>query len=90
MPRTAVSIISIARAVVTGHGRKSPECRSSDSAFLRQDGVSRYLPSNAGHAIFALHRDASTLSPAAGLLVLLGWTILASAVAAYRLARTDA
>ncbi|AHH18670.1 putative ABC transporter, membrane protein [Nocardia nova SH22a] len=55
-----------------------------------QDPVSRYLPSNAGQAMFALHHDTSTLSPAAGLLVLLGWTVLALAAGAYRLARTDA
>ncbi|MEV5646693.1 ABC transporter permease subunit [Nocardia sp. NPDC052254] len=54
-----------------------------------QDHVSRYLPSNAGKAMFALHHDAATLSPAAGLCVFLGWTVLALAVAAYRLARTD-
>lgn len=55
-----------------------------------QNHVSPYLPSNAGQAMFALHHDASTLSPTAGLLVFLGWTVLALGGAAYRLARTDA
>ncbi|MFF3572563.1 ABC transporter permease subunit [Nocardia jiangxiensis] len=55
-----------------------------------QNHVSPYLPSNAGQAMFALHHDASTLSPTAGLLIFLGWTVLALAGAAYRLARTDA
>ncbi len=55
-----------------------------------QNDVGPYLPSNAGQAMFALHHDASSLSPTAGLLVFLGWTVLALAGAAYRLARTDA
>jgi hypothetical protein len=55
-----------------------------------QDNVSRYLPSDAGAAMFTLHHDATTLSPAAGLLVFLGWTALALAGAAWRLVRTDA
>ena len=55
-----------------------------------QNHVSPYLPSNGGQAMFALHHDASTLSPTAGLLVFLGWTVLALGGAAYRLARTDA
>ncbi|MQY16946.1 ABC transporter permease subunit [Nocardia macrotermitis] len=55
-----------------------------------QDHVSQYLPSNAGQAMFALHHDASALSPTAGLLVFVGWTVLALGGAAYRLARTDA
>jgi ABC-type transport system involved in multi-copper enzyme maturation permease subunit len=55
-----------------------------------QNHVSPYLPSNAGQAMFALHHDASTLSPLAGLLVFLGWTVLALGAAAYRLVRTDA
>jgi hypothetical protein len=40
--------------------------------------------------MFALTHDATTLSPAAGLLVFLGWTVLALAGAAYRLVRSDA
>jgi hypothetical protein len=55
-----------------------------------QDNISPYLPSNAGESMFALTHDATTLSPAAGLLVFLGWTVLALAGAAYRLVRSDA
>ncbi|MFF4116236.1 ABC transporter permease [Streptomyces sp. NPDC001714] len=55
-----------------------------------QDDVSKYLPSNAGESMYSLTHDAASLSPTAGLLVLLGWTALALAGAAYRLARTDA
>ncbi|MDF3298852.1 ABC transporter permease [Streptomyces tropicalis] len=54
-----------------------------------QDDISPYLPSNAGQAVFSLTHDATTLSPAAGLLVFLGWTVLALAGAAYRLVRSD-
>ncbi|MET8625125.1 ABC transporter permease [Kitasatospora sp. NPDC004669] len=55
-----------------------------------QDHISPYLPSHAGEAMFALHHDTTTLSPTAGLLVFLGWTVLALAGAAVRLVRTDA
>ncbi|MFF4118235.1 ABC transporter permease [Streptomyces sp. NPDC001714] len=55
-----------------------------------EDDVSRYLPSNAGESLYTLTHDAASLSPGAGLLVLLGWTALALAGAAYRLVRTDA
>ena len=55
-----------------------------------RDNVSEYLPSNAGSSIFALHHQAGTLSAGAGLAVLLGWTMLVLAGAAYRLARRDA
>ncbi|MHC3469480.1 ABC transporter permease [Streptomyces sp. 7R007] len=54
-----------------------------------QDDISPYLPSNAGESMFALTHDSTTLSPAAGLLVFLGWTALALAGAAYRLVRSD-
>nr|WP_155055710.1 ABC transporter permease [Streptomyces blattellae] len=54
-----------------------------------EDEVSKYLPSSAGESMYALTHDAATLSPTAGLLVLLGWTALALAGAAYRLKRTD-
>ncbi|MEU1086600.1 ABC transporter permease [Streptomyces sp. NPDC005892] len=54
-----------------------------------QDGISPYLPSNAGEAVFALSHDSTTLSPGAGLLVFLCWTALALGGAAYRLVRTD-
>jgi ABC-2 type transport system permease protein len=52
--------------------------------------INPYLPSNAGEAIFALHHNAGSLSAGSGLLVLLGWTLLALAGAAYRLVRSDA
>jgi ABC-2 type transport system permease protein len=52
--------------------------------------ITPYLPSNAGESIFALHHLTGTLSAGAGLLVLLGWTVLALAGAAYRLTRADA
>ncbi|MEV7941651.1 ABC transporter permease [Kitasatospora sp. NPDC088264] len=55
-----------------------------------QDHISPYLPSNAGQAMFTLHHDAATLSPAAGLAVFLLWTVLALAGAAVRLMRSDA
>ncbi|MFF4974077.1 ABC transporter permease [Streptomyces sp. NPDC001083] len=55
-----------------------------------QDDISPYLPSNAGESMFALTHDGSTLSPGAGLVVFLGWTVLASAGAAFRLVRSDA
>jgi ABC-2 type transport system permease protein len=54
-----------------------------------RDDISPYLPSNAGQSLFALTHDSTTLSPAAGLLVFLGWTALALAGAAYRLVRSD-
>ncbi|MEU8592017.1 ABC transporter permease [Streptomyces sp. NPDC048664] len=54
-----------------------------------QGDIDPYLPSHAGESIFALTHDSTTLSPGAGLLVLLGWTILALAGAAYRLLRGD-
>ncbi|MFF1610616.1 ABC transporter permease, partial [Amycolatopsis sp. NPDC058278] len=55
-----------------------------------QGDISPYLPSNAGQSMFALIHDATSLSPGAGLLVFLGWTVLLLAGAAYRLARSDA
>ncbi|MEU1529646.1 ABC transporter permease [Streptomyces fagopyri] len=55
-----------------------------------QDDISPYLPSNAGESMFALTHDSTTLSPTAGLVVFLGWTVLALAGAAYRLVRSDA
>lgn len=55
-----------------------------------QDDIGPYLPGNAGGAMFTLHHDATTLSPAAGLAVFLGWAVLALAGAAWRLVRTDA
>ncbi|MEU1285009.1 ABC transporter permease [Kitasatospora sp. NPDC005856] len=55
-----------------------------------QSHLSPYLPSHAGEAMFALHRDSTTLSPTAGLVVFLGWMVLALGAAAVRLVRTDA
>jgi ABC-type transport system involved in multi-copper enzyme maturation permease subunit len=55
-----------------------------------QGNISPYLPSNAGGSMFALSHDSTALSPIAGLLVFLGWTVLALGGAAYRLMRTDA
>ncbi|MEV0346952.1 hypothetical protein AB0H88_14390 [Nonomuraea sp. NPDC050680] len=55
-----------------------------------QDTIGPYLPSNAGQSMFALTHDATSLSPTAGLLVFLGWTVLLLGGAAYRLARSDA
>lgn len=51
--------------------------------------VTPYLPSNAGEAVYALHRAAHTLSPGAGIAVFAGWVALTLAAAAWRLARTD-
>ncbi|WP_018546185.1 ABC transporter permease [Streptomyces sp. LaPpAH-108] len=55
-----------------------------------RDDISPCLPSNAGESMFAVTHDAAALTPGAGLLVLLGWTALALAGAAYRLMRRDA
>ncbi|MFI1168829.1 ABC transporter permease [Streptomyces sp. NPDC020801] len=55
-----------------------------------QGDIGPYLPSSAGESMFALTHDATTLAPTAGLLVFLGWTVLALAGAAYRLVRGDA
>ena len=40
--------------------------------------------------MYALHHAAHTLTPTAGLLVFLAWTLLTLAGAAWRLVRTDA
>jgi ABC-2 type transport system permease protein len=55
-----------------------------------QADIGPYLPSNAGQSMFALTHDSTSLSPAAGLLVFLGWTALALGGAAVRLVRSDA
>ena len=39
--------------------------------------------------MFALTHDSTSLSPGAGLLVFLCWTVLALGGAAYRIARSD-
>jgi hypothetical protein len=55
-----------------------------------QGDISPYLPSNAGQSMFALTHDATSLSPTAGMLVFIGWTVLLLGGAALRLARSDA
>ena len=55
-----------------------------------QGNISPYLPSNAGQSMFALTHDATSLSPTAGMLVFIGWTVLLLGGAAFRLARSDA
>jgi len=55
-----------------------------------RNDITPYLPSNAGEAIFTLHRTAGMLSPGNGVLVLLAWTVLALGGAARRLVRSDA
>jgi hypothetical protein len=55
-----------------------------------KDDISPYLPSNAGGSMFALHQASNTLSPGAGLAVLVGWVAVAVAGAVWRLKRSDA
>ncbi|MFF4806406.1 ABC transporter permease [Streptomyces sp. NPDC001351] len=55
-----------------------------------EDDVSKFLPSNAGESLYSLTHDAASLSAGGALVVLLGWTALALAGAAYRLKRADA
>lgn len=55
-----------------------------------QSHVGPYLPSNAGDAIYTLHQQSDLLTPGKGALVLLGWTVLAVAGAAWRLVSRDA
>ncbi|WP_410596092.1 hypothetical protein [Amycolatopsis sp. lyj-23] len=55
-----------------------------------QTDLGPYLPSNAGQSMFALTHDSTSLSPTAGLLVFLGWTVLTLGGAAVRLVRSDA
>jgi ABC-2 type transport system permease protein len=52
--------------------------------------ITPYLPSNAGESLYTLHPATGMLSAGGGGLVLLGWTALAIAGAAWRLARRDA
>lgn len=54
-----------------------------------REDISAYLPSNAAEAMFTVDHQAGLLTAGAGLLVLLGWTVLALAGAAYRMARSD-
>jgi ABC-2 type transport system permease protein len=52
--------------------------------------LSPYLPSNAGASMFELHQKGGTLTVAGGFGILVAWTALALAGAAYRLMRSDA
>ncbi|BCL27032.1 ABC transporter permease [Streptomyces aurantiacus] len=54
-----------------------------------EENLTPYLPSSAGESMFALTHDSTTLSPTAGLLVFLGWTLLTLGGAAYRMVRRD-
>ena len=54
------------------------------------DSLRRYLPSNAGNAMFEIHPDAGTVSPTVGLLVLLAWVVAAIAGAAVLVRSRDA
>lgn len=51
--------------------------------------ISPYLPSTAGGSMYALHQASGTLSPGAGMLVLLAWTVIAIVAATWRLMRSD-
>jgi ABC-2 type transport system permease protein len=53
------------------------------------DSISKYLPSDAGSQLFSLHQGAHSLSPLAGGLLMLGYCVLAVAVAAVLLVRRD-
>jgi len=53
------------------------------------DTIGPYLPSNAGEAFWG-RPDTAHLSPWVGFAVLCGWTIVAVALAAVRLKRSDA
>jgi ABC-2 type transport system permease protein len=54
------------------------------------DAISPYLPDSAGRAMFALPRDAHSLSPGWGFALFAGYCALALAVAAVLLVRRDA
>jgi ABC-2 type transport system permease protein len=55
-----------------------------------REAVGKFLPSTAGEAMFAVVRPPDSLSPGQGALVFAGYLLLAGAVAAWRLMRTDA
>jgi hypothetical protein len=55
-----------------------------------RDNIEPYLPGTAGGSMFALHKEAHTLSPMAGFLVFALWVALFLGAAAWRLKRTDA
>jgi hypothetical protein len=54
------------------------------------NAISKYLPSEAGRQLFSLHQGAHSLSPLAGGLLMLGYCLLAIAIAAVLLVRRDA
>jgi ABC-2 type transport system permease protein len=54
-----------------------------------RDAILKYLPSEAGIQLFALHHGSDTLSPLAGGLVLAGYCAAAIAIAAFLLRRRD-
>jgi hypothetical protein len=54
------------------------------------NAISKYLPSEAGRQLFSLHQDAHSLSPLAGGLLMVGYCLLAIAIAAVLLVRRDA
>jgi ABC-2 type transport system permease protein len=53
------------------------------------DAISPYLPSEAGRAVFSLTHGSGTLAPGPGLAVFVGYTVLATAIAAVLLVRRD-
>ena len=53
------------------------------------DAISPYLPSEAGRAVFSLTHGSDTLAPGPGLAIFVGYTVLATAVAAVLLVRRD-
>jgi hypothetical protein len=55
-----------------------------------QDAVSKYLPSEAGRQLFSLHQEAHSLTPLGGGLLMLGYCVVAIAIAAVLLVRRDA
>jgi ABC-2 type transport system permease protein len=52
--------------------------------------VPKYLPSDAGQAMFVIHQHSDLLSPGAGFAVLVGYAAAALALALYVVARRDA
>lgn len=55
-----------------------------------RDEITRYLPSSTGDALCSVDQASGMLSPGSAALVLLGWTVLALAGAAWRLLGKDA
>jgi ABC-2 type transport system permease protein len=53
------------------------------------DAISPYLPSEAGRAIFSLTHGSDMLAPGPGLALFVGYTVLATVVAAVLLVRRD-